>query len=351
MKVLYAPDFRPDNPYQGLLAKALTDQGDINMSFLSEYRRGLPLTRGVKSHTPDILHLHWPQRYFRRYHSIGDVFRSLRFGFDLAQARRRCSRGYVITAHNLLPHYDPNSLGVARNMGQAYRLADAVICHSTPAATVVSDTYRVSPEKLHVIPHGDLSPTLPPSISKLDARKRLHISKEEKIILMFGAQAPYKGIEEVLSGWKQGRPEGFTLCLAGAPHCEAYGHKLKQLIGNTPNIRWENRYLDDTELACWLDACDATLFNYRAILTSGGACLARSRGCPILLPKRLDTIDLGAESDGILFFDEISDSSFDSALMSIPPRQTIMDQAAKYRSECSWERVAELTRKVYEGLP
>jgi glycosyltransferase involved in cell wall biosynthesis len=258
--------------------------------------------------------------------------------------------GYVITAHNLVPHYGPDGWGVKRNMRQSYRLADAVICHSKIAADVVASAYQVTPDHIHVVPHGDFSCTLPPPISRAKARAKLDIRSDEKIILMFGAQAPYKGMEEVVEYWRTIALGGFTLCLAGAPHCDAYGHELSRLIGDAPGIRWENCYLDEVELACWLDACDAVLFNYRAILTSGAACLARSRGCPILIPRRLNTIDLGSPSSGILRFNAIGDKEFLSALDSLPSREAIGDETTAYRTECSWDRVGRLTREVYANL-
>jgi len=65
MRVLFAPDWRAGNQYQTLLAEALSQHG-VEVSFLSDYHRGLPLFRGTRARVPDLVHLHWPEAYFRR---------------------------------------------------------------------------------------------------------------------------------------------------------------------------------------------------------------------------------------------------------------------------------------------
>ncbi len=64
MRVLFAPYLR-GNPYQALLANAL-HRYEIKVSFLTDYYWGLPLCRGVRAESPDIVHVHWPEEYFPR---------------------------------------------------------------------------------------------------------------------------------------------------------------------------------------------------------------------------------------------------------------------------------------------
>jgi len=52
MRVLFAPDWRAGIQYQKLLAEALK-QHEVEVSFLSNYRRGLPLFRGTRTKAPD----------------------------------------------------------------------------------------------------------------------------------------------------------------------------------------------------------------------------------------------------------------------------------------------------------
>src|SRR4051812_30121992 len=67
MNVLFAPDWRDGVPYQRLLAGPLEEHG-VRVSFLRDYKRGLPLARLVRERARqapvDILHLHWPEAYY-----------------------------------------------------------------------------------------------------------------------------------------------------------------------------------------------------------------------------------------------------------------------------------------------
>ena len=65
MRVVFAPDYRIGVPYQALLADALGRRG-IEVSFLSDNYRSLPLFRGSRSEVPDIVHIHWPGNLFQR---------------------------------------------------------------------------------------------------------------------------------------------------------------------------------------------------------------------------------------------------------------------------------------------
>ena len=55
MRILFAPDYRNGLPYQQLLAEALREL-DVEVDFLTGYRRGLPLYRGTADLQFDALH-------------------------------------------------------------------------------------------------------------------------------------------------------------------------------------------------------------------------------------------------------------------------------------------------------
>ncbi len=104
-------------------------------------------------------------------------------------------------------------------------------------------------------------------------------------------------------------------------------------------------WLADADLREWLSAADAVLFNYRAIFTSGAACLARSYGVPILMPRRLQTVELGEPSPPVFRFDLAGDlrEKLEQALQTKPD----YDAAAPWREATAWPRIAAATAEVY----
>jgi glycosyltransferase involved in cell wall biosynthesis len=337
MKVFFAPDYRAGVAYQGLLAGALSDLG-IEVTFSSGQRRVLPLWRGTREWNGDLLHLHWPEKFFELRRDGFDFLRKVRYPLDLGLTLRRLPM--VLTAHDRLPHNRSGEL-LKRNFQRTYDAARAIIVHSAKAGEAVRATYGVSPEKLHVIPHGDLSASLHPLPSRAEARAALGIAAEERVCLMFGTVEPYKGIEPVVDWWRSTSPAA-TLAIVGKPFTADYGNGIRMRAGGaSAKIRFELAWQRDEALERWLAAVDCVLFHYRAIFTSGAACLARSLGIPILIPRRLDTVDL-AEPHPLVFRFEDLESDFRGG--------RDFAAAEEWRKATAWGRVAEETARVYRAV-
>jgi len=341
MDVQFAPDWSHAVPYQRLLAAALADEG-VNIRYLRGYKRILPLSRLLKVHPCELLHLHWPEAYYPAMRDRWDWFRRARFRLDLVLAARRTP--YVLTAHNLHEHNLQDKAFGRANYAAAFQWARLIFAHSEAAREALINAYRLAPEVVKVIPSGDLSVALPPPISKEEARKKLGLSPEP-LCLVFGAVEPYKGQEEVLAWWKRAKPAA-QLAIVGKPHTLDYQNTISRAANGLPNVTLRFGWLSDDDLAVWLSAADCTVFNYRTIFTSGAAGLARSYGTPMVLPARLQTLDLHEPDPRVIRFESF-DGDFGSKLqtaLAMPPGYA---EAASWREATSWKRVAQLTVEGY----
>lgn len=338
---VFAPDWRGGVPYQRLLAEALPAHG-VRVSFLADYKRVLPLRRLMRARTGDILHLHWPEAYYPVKGDAWDWFRRARFPFDLAGAVR--NRALAVTAHNLHAHNRAGKSFEFRNSRAALRMARVIFAHSQTAKKRLVETFGLLPEKIRVIPHGDLSVTLGAPVSASEARTALGL-KDGRLALVFGAVEPYKGQEEIIAWWKQAKP-GATLAIVGKPHTDEYRAHIAQLTAGVPNIVTHFGWLDDTQFKLWMCAANVTIFNYRQIFTSGAANLARSWGLPILLPKRLDTVVLDEPTPHVHRFEQL-DSDFAAKLDAAFRVSPDFAAAADWRAACTWDTVARLTADGY----
>jgi glycosyltransferase involved in cell wall biosynthesis len=345
MNVFFAPDYRAGVAYQALLADALTAQG-VEVTFPAGHRRVLPLWRGIRSWGGDILHLHWPEKFFERRGDGLDFCRKARYPLDLKLTANRLP--IVLTAHDRLPHNRSGRM-LLKNFQRTYDIARAIIVHSHRAGEVIRETYRTPAEKIHVIPHGDLSVSLHPLPSRAAARRELGIPLDERICLMFGTVEPYKGIEPVVDWWRSTSPAA-TLVVAGKPFNTDYGAAIRMRAGGTnAKIRFELAWQTDEALERWLAAADAVLFNYRAIFTSGAACLARSLGIPILIPRCLDTVDLAEPHRLVFRFDDL-DTDFNAALEAAVSAGPDSAAAEGWRRATAWSSIAEETARVYRTV-
>lgn len=341
MKVLFAPDWRTGVPYQTLLAAALAELG-VEVDFLAGYKRVLALTRLVQGRAFDVLHLHWPEAYYPRQNDGFDWWRQARFATDLALATRR--HPLVFTAHNFAPHNRSGEFCEERNARAPFVQARAVIAHSAAARDRIVQERGVPAERVHVIPHGDLSPPLGTPVSRAAARRQLALP-DGPLCLMFGTLEPYKGIEEVLAHWRTARPAA-TLVLAGKP-CDAdSAARLTGLAQGQERVVLRLGWMSDAQLGQWLSAVDAVIFNYRQIFTSGAAALARAWGVPVVLPRRLTTVDLAEPSAFVRRFDSFA-TDFGSALAGALATAPNFAAAADWRAATAWARIARATAGVY----
>jgi beta-1,4-mannosyltransferase len=344
MKVLFAPDYRAGVAYQAMLADALA-AGGVEVTFPYGHRRVLPLWRATKDWPGDLLHVHWPEKFFEVRRDGLDFLRVARYPVDLALTLKRLP--LVLTAHDLRPHNRSGGL-LHSNFQRTYAAARAVIVHSKAAGDAVCETYAVKAEKIHVIPHGDLSGSLPPLPERGEARAVLGIPDDENLCLMFGTVEPYKGIEPVIEYWRGANPPA-TLVIAGKPFTPEYAASLEAMAGCAKNIRFDLAWQTEEALARWLSAADCVLFHYRAIFTSGAACLARSLGIPILIPERLDTVDLAEPFPSVFRFSAL-DNGFADALAKAVRLGRDFAAAIPWREATAWPKIAAQTAAVYRSI-
>lgn len=347
MNVFFAPDYREGVAYQGLLAAALAEQGVV-VTFPRGHRRVLPLWRGIDAWHGDLLHLHWPEKFFEVRRDGLDFWRKVRYPLDLALTARRVP--IVLTAHDLRPHNRAAEPLLGRNFQQTYDAAGGVIVHSAKAGEAVGQLYNVPAEKLHVIPHGDLSAAMGngganPLPSRIEARQKLGIAETGRVCLMFGTVEPYKGVEPVIDWWRQANPDAL-LAIAGKPFSAEYAEAIRTRAAGSQAIRLDLAWQSDEALRGWLAAADCVLFHYRAIFTSGAACLARSLGIPILIPRRLDTVDLAEPHPLVFRFDSL-ETDFRAALEAALATSPDYSAAQPWREATAWPRVAAETARVY----
>ncbi len=343
LDVTFAPDWRAGVPYQRLLAQALGAEG-VSVRFLRDYKRVLPLARLLAAQPCPLLHLHWPEAYYPQLGDRHDWFRRARFTTDLALATRRMP--FVLTAHNLHEHNLQHLPFAHANYAAAYRRARLVFAHSETARQRLTEVYQLPAEKIRVIPHGDLSVVLRAPTPRHEARAQLGLAPGP-LCLMFGTVEPYKGQEEVLAWWKTARPAA-QLVIVGRPNSPEYAATITRAADGVPGVTLRLGWLDDPALALWLSAADAVLFNYRTIFTSGAACLARSWGVPILLPTRLDTVDLAEPAPTVFRFDRL-DTDFAEKLTLALATPSDYTAAASWRSHTAWPRLAALTADGYRA--
>lgn len=344
MKVLFAPDWREGSPYQRLLADALATEG-VEVEYPHGTHRLLPLYRLACTQRTDLFHLHWPEAYWQWGPKW--YFGSRRWRYPLDVTLASLQQPFVYTAHNLWPHNEPHTLRMRALVAATLARADLIFAHSDAAKAELVREFGAEPNRCVVIPHGDLSPALPPPVVPSQARRALGLDSAAPVALMFGRIEPYKGIEEIVDWWKAHHPEA-KLVIVGEAYRESYARELAAHIGSSTDILLNPHAVSDAELSLWLSAASVCLFNYRQIFTSGAASMARSRGVPLLMPRRLTAVDLAEPTSYVQRFEGQDD--FIIALNRALALPADFDTAASWRESISWPRIARITAESYRRL-
>jgi glycosyltransferase involved in cell wall biosynthesis len=244
-----------------------------------------------------------------------------------------------------------------------YHLSDHIFVHTQKMKSELVGDFRVAEGRVTVLryplddafPHTDLTVA--------DARWRLGIRDEEKVILCFGRIKPYKGIEYLLAAFRQLTANGqrYRLIVAGEVQKgnETYLRTLEQSVAEELErgmIIFKAQFIPDEEIEAYFKAADVLVLPYVDIFQSGVLFLGYSFGLPVIATdvgsfreeivegetgyvcRAADPTDLAGTIETYFGSDLYSDSH---------RRQKIRRHAEIHHS---WEAVADLTRNVYAGL-
>lgn len=244
-----------------------------------------------------------------------------------------------------------------------YQLADHLFLHTEKMREELIKSFGVARDRTTVIPFGINNAVPNTDLSSQEARVRLGIRENEKMILFFGHIAPYKGLEYLVAAFqKVALKHGeYRLVVAGRPKdCEKYWQEILDSIRDDVRdgrILLRAQYIPDEETEVFFKAADVMVLPYRYIYQSGVLFLGYSFGLPVL------AADVGALKEdvvegktGFVFAPENSgdlarviENYFASDLYKelSSRRRGIIDYANERNS---WHVVGELTRGVYSKL-
>ena len=214
--------------------------------------------------------------------------------------------GKVIwTVHNKYPHHN-KYLFLNKKFRKFFaRIADKLHVHCKSAVDICAEVLGVKESKFFVLKHPDFTPEI---IERDEALEKLNkkyfndlLRNDDRIFLMFGAIAEYKGIKEVINIFT-GLDRRNKLLIAGfiKRRNEDYYREL-QTISKTENVFLIGKMIPDDDIPYFLNSADCIILNYRDVLTSGGIHLALGYKKPVITPYSGCLKEL--HSNQIIFFE------------------------------------------------
>ena len=199
-----------------------------------------------------------------------------------AIARRLRKRGVRIigVVHNVLPH--------ERHIGDRFfskrfiQSCDSVIVLSEG---VRQDVRNLAPEINVRLQQHPIYDQFGDAIEKTEARSRLNLDPECRVLLFFGFVRPYKGLDVLLESLYRVTQQypSITLLVAGEFYDDISSYQ-KQIarLGLRDNVRLEDRYISSGEVGSYFCAADVIVQPYLSATQSGVIPIARHFNKPVI---------------------------------------------------------------------
>ncbi len=333
------------NPYVSLLCDGLRQPAlNIQPSIVDQFSLGWMWRH---RHDVDLLHFHWLELFFLYPSRMRSLKRWLSVMLGLVLARA-CGICLVYTVHNIWQHEGQRAGLVWLGNRTIFRLAQAVHVHDQGTADCLPASCRCA--KVHVIPHGNYVSAYPNDCTRAEARSQLGLGESRFIYLFLGRVRPYKGIEDLLVAFKALDDPDALLLVAGEAHEPGCVEEIESLAAGDERIRLSLRFVSETSLQVYLNACDISVLPYRHVTTSGAGLLSLSFRAPIIAPALGCFLDLvGKNARGILYDPQDADALREALRQARLADLAAMRAAcARFVEELDWNKIARQHAAMYQ---
>lgn len=348
-----SPDFSNANPYQSELIDAL-EAHDVRVHPI-EVAGAFPLLSGVRRHgVPDIVHLHWIDRFIIAQRWGRPVFAALlsvRLFLELAVLKALGVR-LVWTVHNLGNHERHAERTELASRHIVARLVDRIIVHCESAVGTVRDRYRLPKhvaDRIRVVPHGHFADAYRDEITQPEARRKLELSQDDPVLLYFGLIRPYKNVPELVETFRTIDGDA-RLLIVGNPWNEAIEHRVRRACEGDDRVDAILEYVPDEDVQVYMRAADAVVLPFDSVLTSGSAVLGMTFGRAIVAPRLGCLPDLVGSSGGILYDTSRPDGLRSGLRRAVDDPEGLAAMGRRNRAaarQLGWDRIGKQTRNVY----
>jgi glycosyltransferase involved in cell wall biosynthesis len=265
-------------------------------------------------------------------------------------AKRLRKKGVKVVSvlHNVKPH--EKRFGDRQLSRYFLKQNDAFVVMSK---AVRDDLLSFIPDAKYILHPFPIYSQFGDRMDKIEARKRLKIPLDKKVLLFFGLIRDYKGLDLVIEAFNKLSDE-YYLVIAG----ESYGkfdayQKQIDTNNNKERIVQHIKYIADDEVSCFISAADLNVLPYKTATQSAVVALAYQFDSPVLVtdvgglkdmvePYGTGVVVDGPESsliaNGIeLFFNQNMEESCKTSIR-------------KFKLDYSWDNLAKEIEDLYHTL-
>jgi glycosyltransferase involved in cell wall biosynthesis len=232
--------------------------------------------------------------------------------------------------------------------------------HSESNAAVLSGHHGIARDRIAVIPHGTLDLFVKADGDYTSVRHRFGIPAQDKVILMFGAIRPYKGIDTAIQALAEISSLQPRIHLLVAGRLWGDWQPYQELVDQHAlcgRVHLHLDYVPSDEVADYFHAADLVLLPYhRFDSQSGVGAVALAFAKPMLVTDVGGLPDLVGEKARILPPGNVPTLAAELRRVFSEPGslERMREDAAAMAKRYSWTEIAERTRALYAdtlGIP
>jgi len=280
-------------------------------------------------------------------------------GEYVVEFMRRLDKPVVVTLHTVLPHPEGHFQEISQ---QIFDRAAAVVVLANAAVPMICDNYDLPVERIHVIPHGIPNFTRKGAIRR--RTKQLLGLGDRPVLSTFGLISPSKAIEYVIQGLPaivEKYPNVLYLVI-GETHPkirqmegESYRNRLIEMardLGVQRQVRFNNRFLSNTELIRYLAATDVYIMAYlnKDQIVSGTLAYAVGCGKAVVATPFVYAEEMLADGRGCIvpFKDPEAISTAVTGLLGDRKKLLLIEERAyRFSRPMTWPNVARAYLELF----
>ena len=180
-------------------------------------------------------------------------------------------RTCVLTVHNVRPHEQGLLARWLNNL--VLKMAHHFIVHDQRSQRELAKLTGVEESRIHVVPHGVLEPAPIRGTGREEAKRRLNLPPDSRVVLHFGNIRRYKGVDTLLKAmtWVVQEESKTLLVLAGKPWSswQPYARAIQDLNLAGHVVEWLD-FIPPENVEDLFAAADVVALPYRAFDSQSG---------------------------------------------------------------------------------
>ncbi|MBN2181655.1 MAG: glycosyltransferase family 4 protein [Sedimentisphaerales bacterium] len=260
----------------------------------------------------------------------------------------------VLTVHDIRSHYERF---VSRDsfLRRSLQIPHCLITHYQSGKNQLIEHWGVESERISVIPHGIMEP-MHRDVTRIEAKRKLDLPEDRKVLLFFGSIRPNKGLEVLLEALNYIRskvPEVLLIVAGAVPRGMSF-QSYSDIIRNlnlSENVRTVIDFIPDEDVDCFMAAADVVVLPYLKFEAQSGVLLrAYAHKKPVVVSNVGAMGELVSSDKVGLTVEPGAAKDLAEAVADVLKNHNEFQSyyTAELENKYNWKSIAELTVHSYE---